>query len=304
MARRPLLLDALLLPCAVVLGAPEAALALQLSVVELARNEQSGESLAFPWLRETPDVFYDDSSGKKVEKRSELSVHEAPGPALPDAVGATSTLTARYAAVYTTDGDALGVPPTDFHSHWRLVFAVDACAGCAWTATIESWWRGSQTFIDDDVADMGASTQPWTPGFGVDGTAIPVVGGTPPIIGGGTSTRDFPFYETLPTVVLTGVGPSLHHVDIYDRVTLKSSRTAGFLPVAADEVSIRSGLAGTLPGVSADDYPGLGDRDPALDGRFVRVTVVLTAVPEPRAAALLGAGLLLLAGRSRRLPCA
>lgn len=164
--RGPSLLGVLLLPCALLLVAPGGALALGLTIVELERNQLQGQSLTFPLSIDTADQL-DDHTAVKLERRSELSVPEAPGPALPDAIGATATLTVRYAAVHTTDGEQWGAGQRFFTSHWRLVFAVDACAGCAWTATIESWRRGSMTFVDD--SDIGAKGQLSGGWIGVDG---------------------------------------------------------------------------------------------------------------------------------------
>jgi len=59
-----------------------------------------------------------------------------------------------------------------------------------------------------------------------------------------------------------------------------------------DEGAVRLGLTSSTGGVSADDYPGPGGRIAANDGHFVDVTAtVISVIPEPGTALLLGLGL-------------
>lgn len=73
------------------------------------------------------------------------------------------------------------------------------------------------------------------------------------------------------------------------------------LIIGGDETSVRLGGSGPLGGASADEYPGVGGRNQALDGHFVNITATMVSVPEPSTVLMAGmAGLgLVVCGRRR-----
>lgn len=268
-------------------AAPPAA-AFSIGVVELERNDAPGEDATWG-LVETPDVFDDD--GTKREKATALGVVAAPGAPVADAPGATASFTTRYAGIFSADADTGGGILQPWQVAYRIVFEVDACAGCAWTATIEGWHAGAVTFGNDlTTTGVGASAQVDRPRMGVDGSDA---GGSSSFAPSSTTGGDVPFARVDAPVEITGVGPSQHQLDYRALLTLRSHGNGPIgLGLPGDEVSVRLGRAGTLTGVAADDYPGAGARVLADDGIFARVTVTLTAVPEPSTGALLALGLL------------
>jgi hypothetical protein len=62
--------------------------------------------------------------------------------------------------------------------------------------------------------------------------------------------------------------------------------------IGGDEQAVRLGFAGPLGGASADEYPGVGNRNINNDGHFVTVQVTPTLIPEPGTWLLMGLGLL------------
>ena len=283
------------LVCAALAGATSQAAAFSIEVVEFARNDAPGEDLTWN-LVETPDLFDDD--GTKREKTTSLAVIEAPAAPVADTVGATATFTTRYAGVFTADGDADEGVLQAYQVAYRIVFDVDACAACAWNATVEAWWAGAVTIGNDTPAlFFGASAVVEDPIIGVDGVE------TAPGLGFVASTNsggDVPFAGAPAPIELSGVGALQHQLDFRAVFSLQSRRFGSggqYLP--SDEVTVRLGRAGSLTGVPTDDYPGSFPRVMDDDGIFARVTVTLAAVPEPDTALLLAAGVLALAARRR-----
>lgn len=74
------------------------------------------------------------------------------------------------------------------------------------------------------------------------------------------------------------------------RFTWTSTATSPQALNGGDEHAVRLGADGPLGGATADDYPGVGNRNQANDGHFVNATLNVLVVPEPATIALLGVG--------------
>jgi hypothetical protein len=284
---------ALAFACALLAGTPGAE-GFSIGVVELERNDAPGEDRTWG-LVETPDGF--DDGGLKHEKSTALAVVEAPADAA-DVAGATATFTARYAGIFTVDADATSGLLQAWQLSYRVVFEVDACAGCAWTARIEGWHEGALTFGNDTTARFsGASAVVESPWLGVDGIPHDVGLGFAASRNAGGET---PFGGGFANVEIAGVGPALHQLDVRALFSLESRATSSqSFSLPSDELSARLGLAGSLSEVPTDDYPGVAPRAIDDDGIFTRVTVTLVSVPEPASLVLLGAGIASLRGAPR-----
>jgi hypothetical protein len=190
--------------------------------------------------------------------------------------------TVRYATLVAVDQDE-GYPNPAVvvrSAAFRILFTVEDTADRGYTLFLSNRRVGTFTLVDEVlVAPFGAAAVlgPVQLIFGGDGVSVPLQvmdGGG--LVSGGGSTGDIAFLndQSPPEISFSGSGTRTYTLDL---------SWTGWVYSAGDEAAIRLGIPGSSATMTADDYPGPGDRIAAEDGHFV----TLELVPEPDSPALL-----------------
>ena len=218
-------------------------------------------------------------------------VGSAPGP-VPDVPDASVSFDARYAGLLALDREAGGGTTTrSATSAWTITFTIDNPLGLLYRLDIDTSRLGALTLVNDGsgggTVSLGAVT-----GL-LDGVADPALALPALADLTGPNGGNQGFAQTSTTLSLVDSAPSR-------TFTLAFSWSAS-VTSARHEGAVRLGMPGTLTGVAADDYPGVGARTADDDGHFVRVgvTILPIPVPSPSALELLVTGFALFAFRRR-----
>lgn len=208
-----------------------------------------------------------------------------------DTVGSTVSFSTRYASLLAADADTASTTQSRTQvSAYQVQFTVNAGASVKWVVTINTRRVGDMTVISDTSGNSGTTASLGAVTGTVNGNAnaalgLPLDSFTGP---NGNADGDKAFSQDLAGVLtLQGSGTQTFTLAFTWTDTVTSAP-------AADEVAIRMGLAGTLTGLTADDYPGNPSRTLTCnsgftncDGHFVDVNVI---VPHPPTLSLLGIG--------------
>lgn len=210
--------------------------------------------------------------------------------------GANSFQT-RYAMLVGTDIGANPSITESFTASYTITLQILGDAGEEWRLWLDTSRSGAITILNDGNgsanATLGAVAGGATGGALTGSLGLAAVG-TTSNAAAPTTSANTPFAQTS-SALLTGVGTGA-----VQTVTLSFSWTAGATSTRqgnnGDEAAVRMGQTSTATFFNADDYPGAGARNQALDGHFVSATLI----PEPHTALLLAGGLTGLAWSSRR----
>lgn len=239
----------------------------------------------------SPDLFVDDAvTGLKQERRSSATLLSSnPTAVMP-------TLSARLAGLAATDTE---LPHPSIQTlndlRMRIDFDIVALATESWTMQIDQLRSFALTLVDD--AGSGFQSQAFvtfqsasfslTPG-GSGGLTFPLA--TSEDTGAPFGDLDVPVNESSTNVIL-GVGATTVSLEFAQQISAISFANADPLQTVlapGQEAAVRFGIAGTMPGMTAEDYPGVGSRVASDDGHFVNVK--LTFVPEPASLSLMMMG--------------
>jgi len=212
-----------------------------------------------------------------------------PGTTAPNIAGNTVTAGTRYAQIAWADDS--GATPVSFTSDYRVTLDITAVG--AYDLQVDTTRLGALTLVDDSF-------------FSTTMFSHASIGAVSAERGGSPETDlDMPgiSFNTAQNLTSLGYGDFLEsEIDQSNSVTL--SGLSGNLQIVLDfnwtttvlgfndEAAVRLGLAGSPTGVSADDYPGIGNRIQANDGHFVNFTA--TVIPEPTSVLLMATGLAVL----------
>ena len=225
------------------------------------------------------DSGFEDSSFTDFERDSATSVVDAGGSAA-NSLGASVTAGTRYAE-YAWADNGFGVTNPSFTADYRVTLDITGVSvGTIFDLEIDTSRLGALTLVEDCCfgSTMFASAS--------IGALTALVNGTPD---GGLAMAALSLNDP---VSLSG-SPLNQDINQSSTVTLSglnSSNTQFVLDFTwmsevfsnNDEAALRLGLESSVPGVSADDYPGVGSRTIADDGHFVGFTATVTAAaPEP-----------------------
>ena len=209
---------------------------------------------------------------------------------VPHAVGSAVSFDTRYAALLAVDREqTAGVASQTSTSSYTITFTVNNPFGSQYRLDVSTSRIGALTLVSDGAGTASASLGAIT-GL-VDGAPDPLLGLPAVAPLSGASGGDAAFSQSGSTFSLVDSAPSRTYTFAFGWT---ASATSG-----QDEAAVRLGLPGTLTASTADDYPGPGSRDPALDGHFAHVQATLLTSPEPGSALLLAIGLVV-TGASRR----
>jgi hypothetical protein len=249
----------------------------------------------------SPDLFVDDPVfGLKQERRSSATLlSSSPAAVMP-------IFSARLAGLVATD-TFIAQPSIQTLNdlRMRIDFDIVALAAESWTMQIDQLRNFALTLVDDAGSgfqsqasvSLQAATYSLVPG-GPGALAVPVAASED--TGGLFGDLDMPIIENNNSV-LAGVGATTVSLEFAQRLSAISYANADptqTLVAPGQEAAVRFGIAGTMPGMTAEDYPGFGPRVASDDGHFVNVK--LTFVPEPASASLLTVGIIKLITRRNR----
>jgi PEP-CTERM motif len=236
---------------------------------------------------------------------TEASVNTSSASVLSSSATSFST---SYAAVVAADmGGAGGVDVTrNFTASFTISFEVTAVAGNPWDVILDLSRVGAMTILSDGNGDATVTMGALTGGQGgagslsagsLDLVAVPTTSNA----ANQGQSRNNAFNQTTSATISglgTGAAQLVTLTFTFTASATSHDRAGGGTP-AGDEAALRLGLDSALSFFTADDYPGVGSRNPAGDGIFVNATLV----PEPETAVLMGFGLggLALLGRERKL---
>lgn len=241
------------------------------------------------------DLFVDNPViGLKQERRSSATLLSSnPTAVMP-------TFSARLAGLAATDTYvAINTQSTISNLAMRIDFDILAAPAESWTMQIDQLRKFALTLVDDPgsgyqsqaLVDQYVGSYNFTPG--PSGT-IPLPTAASEDTGAVFGNVDLPVTENNNSS-LSGVGPTSVQLILGQRLVAHSFGNGAIAP--GQEAAVRFGIAGTMPGMTAEDYPGAGSRVVNDDGHFVDVK--LTFVPEPASAALIGIGTTILMARRR-----
>jgi hypothetical protein len=242
----------------------------------------------------SPDMFINTTLFKQESRSSATLLSSNPTAVMP-------TFSARLAGLAVADADGLGVTKsTSLDLSMQIDFDILATPTESWRMQIDQLRRFALTLRDDAAnanrsqASINFQLGSYSFSPGTSGSiAIPLAGSenTGSVAGnlyvpGAANNSSF----------LSGVGPTSVQLNFSEEIRAQSFNSNFFS--SGQEGSVRFGIAGSLPGVISDDYPGIGGRTVSDDGQFVNVK--LTFVPEPTSIALLAAGGFIFTLRGKR----
>jgi hypothetical protein len=222
---------------------------------------------------------------------SSTTVLLAPGGAVADTVGSALSFQTNYQwdVMADRDNNGNGGLITTATAAYQITFTVNNPTGATYQIDIDTLRAGALTTISDTTGDATVSLG------AVTGTVDAITNATLALatvnLATNAASTDVTFSQNSSTLSITS--SALTHA-----YTLAFTWT-GTSTSNNDEAAIRMGLAGTVAGVTADDYPGTGARTAANDGHRVSVTSTIISAPEPAPAALVALGLIALALRRR-----
>jgi hypothetical protein len=203
----------------------------------------------------------------------------------------TQTIEARFAGIRSADADPGGGSTATYLDSivFDVVFYVQAEPEEEWEIAANFVVRAGLVVIQEDGGggSIGIGATPGrflcTVVSGGDCGSLLMPNGT---FSSGVTDLSSYVWEDGTTIV--GIGPE----DVQLRFTYQLSVRS----VNGGEASILLGIPGTLTGMSADNYPGIGNRDASEDGHFVTVSLVGAppVVPTTGAMGLVALGALVL----------
>lgn len=223
---------------------------------------------------------------------SATSISIAPSGPVADTVGSAISFQTNYDWLVMADRDnnGNGGLSTTATADYQITFTVQNPTAATYQIDIDTLRMGSLTAVTDHTGDSTTTLG------AVSGSVDAVVNASLALAG-----------VTLPTSTASGTADfnqssttlSLTSSALAKAWTLRFTWN-GTATSNNDESAIRMGIAGSVAGVTADDYPGTGSRNIANDGHFVTVNTQIISVPEPGPGGLTAFGLLGLALRARR----
>lgn len=242
--------------------------------------------------------------GSALKRQFDSQTSTSGGGPLIETIGATVAATARYAAITVADLDSVNSSTPDTgvvtSSYSVTVGYTPTLPGVVYDLEIDTSRIGAFTIVNDTSNRNGELSLSGVTGL-IDGNPNAGLNLAAVASLASTASTNVPFSQAN-TLLLTGLtGPQSFVLNF--TWTSRARSVSDSFTASASEAAVRLGLAGTLSGISADDYPGVGSRNQAGDGHFVNATVSITAVPEPSSIVLglmAGTGLALCAWRRRR----
>jgi hypothetical protein len=263
---------AVLVAGAVALGAAVEAHGLSITSLSIAKNLPGTNTSAGNF----GDFTVISGATQDQEGKSSVSTPVSPGTPVTDTAGNSLTFSTRYAALLVADRSASsGTADTGTRtSDYRVQFTVNVGTGVTYSLQVDTKLFGALTIVHDNPGGATASISDVTGKLG---------GGTEETLGLATSAS-----ASNSSANTTNTNTEINKTNTYtssftgtQTFTLDFSWTLRALS-QTDEAAIRLGIAGTLGGISADDYPGtLFPRTISLDGHFLTVLVTITRVPPP-----------------------
>jgi hypothetical protein len=186
-----------------------------------------------------------------------------------------TSISGRYAWVSAADSGIFTTASIASTAAYQVDFTVNVPG--SYQLTVATSWSGGFTSVDDSpvfnggmTADVGALTGTQSGGTLASGT----LSLTDPGSRSSNSTGQNNFGGTLSAVAtITGTSNGVnkpHQLNF----SWSTSCTSNSAAAGGDECAVRAGLAATITGQTAGDYPGQGGRTAANDGHFVNVTIV------------------------------
>ncbi len=247
----------------------------------------------------SPDLFVDNPViGLKQERRSTATLLSSnPTAVMP-------TFSARLAGLAATDTFiTIGTQSTISNLSMQIDFDIIAAPAESWTMQIDQLRKFALTLVDDPgsdyqsqaVVDQHLGSYSFTPGAS---GPIAIQAALSEDTGFMLGNVDLPVNE-INTNYVFGVGPTSVQLNFSQRLMAHSFGNNTIGP--GQEAAVRFGIAGTMPGMTAEDYPGVGSRAVNNDGHFVDLKLTFVPVPEPASASLLAVGLLKFVARRKRI---
>jgi hypothetical protein len=250
----------------------------------------------------SPAFVDDPNTGIKLETQSSASITSS------NLSAAMPTFQARFAGIVSADTEKPAQTQTaQMFLTGSVSFNITAAPTEAWSINVTQTRNFALTLVADPptngfqsqaFVDLGSSSYTTSAGTGsLQFPAAPVEDTT-----GTFGNIDIPINKSASDVI-TGVGSTSVQLSVFEHLVANSFANinpAVTVPAPGQEASVRFGMLGTLTNVSADDYPGPGARNPALDGHFFDVKVTFTPEPGTITLAVLGFAMTACILRGRR----